>query len=311
MRGSAGSTPPASLVSKTPEGMANQAAQRSGPVFLVGTGRCGSTIVDSILSMHPQLAWMSSWVDTFPRFPALAIGNRIWGISALNRFLESRYFPTPVEPYDTFKKITQHFRSETMENEVVTEAREKIVPLIEKIRRYHGRPRYLAKLVGRPVKIELFAHLFPDARFVHVARKMKPTLSSLMKIHFYRDWGPIDDWYWDDIPEAYMDFYEREGRAEELGAAIRLYMNRRQLDLQLQRVEPSRWMELRYADFVEDPVCQIHAVCDFCQLPMDMAYEKSVRQRDVYPGTEDKWKNTFDEHQIARLDRFSEIVGWS
>lgn len=291
--------------------MVHQQSSGAGPVFLIGTGRCGSTIVDSLLAMHPDLSWMPSWIDTARGWPILALGNRIWHISAMDRFIESRFFPTPVEPYDTFRRYAKHFSSETIDAPVVAEARERLVPLIEKIRKFHGRPRYLAKFVGRPVKVELFAKLYPDARFVHVVRGLKPTLSSLMKVHFYADWGPIENWQWEKIPQSYLDFFEKTNRAEEVGAAIRLKLNREQIDRQLAAIDPFSHLQVSYGDFVRDPICQLREICDFCELPIHDSYIQRVRRRKVYSGADDKWKRHFDENQIRRLDEFEDLAGYN
>ena len=39
------------------------------PIFIVGTGRCGSSIFHKLLSYHPQLAWTSGFCNHFPSMP--------------------------------------------------------------------------------------------------------------------------------------------------------------------------------------------------------------------------------------------------
>ena len=37
------------------------------PIFLVGIGRCGSSIIYDVLARHPDLAWFSNYDGRFPR----------------------------------------------------------------------------------------------------------------------------------------------------------------------------------------------------------------------------------------------------
>src|SRR5215510_3194350 len=159
------------------------------PVFLVGTGRCGSTIVYSCMAMHPAFSWIPSWLTEAPGFPILAAGNRLWDLWGMDRFRETRFFPKPVEPNPVFEHWTKSFRREDIPEEVINESRATIPPLVSRLQRWHGNPRFLTKMVGRPVKIELLASLFPGARFVHITRALKPTTSSLLLVEFYRGGG--------------------------------------------------------------------------------------------------------------------------
>ena len=38
------------------------------PIFIVGTGRCGSTAFHRTLGVHPQAMWLSGFAEEFPRF---------------------------------------------------------------------------------------------------------------------------------------------------------------------------------------------------------------------------------------------------
>ena len=161
---------------------------------MVGTGRCGSTIVYSVLAMHPNLAWIASWVSAFPRLPALSLANRLWDVPGIDRHLEGRFFPKPVEPNKTFEHVIANYYTEQLNDEIVEEARAKLVPLLARIQHFHGKPRFLGKLVGRPVKIDLLARLYPDAHFVHITRDLKPTVSSMLRVDFYGGWGKLKDY---------------------------------------------------------------------------------------------------------------------
>ncbi len=279
----------------------------AAPVFLVGSGRCGSTIAYSCLAMHPDLAWIPSWLTAAPRFPLLTAANRFWDLPGTDRFRETRFFPKPVEPNIVFERWSHRFVAEDTSPEAVEEARAGLVPLLERIRRYHGKDRFLGKMVGRPVKVTMFDALFPAISFVHVTRDLRPTVCSLLQVDFYRDNAPLDRWPWGRIPDPYREFYEREGRPDEIAAAITVRLNVHELHRQLAAVATERWTELRYADFVKDPIAGVHAIARVADLPVSPEYERRLAARRMIAGQDSKWIKFFTPEQHRRLERFEAL----
>lgn len=290
--------------------MNTRARGSGGPVFLVGTPRCGSTIIYSLLGMHPDLAFIPSWVDFLPGFPVLAAANRLWDLPGMDRHRETRFFPKPVEPTKVFARLLTHYSLETLDDEVVEHARAPLLLVIDKIQRFHGKPRFLTKMTNRPVKIELLARLFPDAFFIYITRRLKPTVCSFMQVDFYHTTGPLDQWPWDVIPHAYLDYYESCGRSEEVSAAIKLKLNRSQIERQLGRIDSSRWMELRYAEFVQAPIEYLGEVAKFTYLRSDDTFVRRLKARHVYHGSDEKWTQFFSYTQVRNLDGFQALAGF-
>ena len=53
------------------------------PIFIIGVGRSGTTILYNLLSIHPELCWFSRYSDMLPRNNYIAL---------LHRTLELPYF---------------------------------------------------------------------------------------------------------------------------------------------------------------------------------------------------------------------------
>ncbi len=278
------------------------------PIFLVGTGRCGSTIIYSLLAMHPELAWIPSWLNRLPRYPGLAVVNRLWGLPGMDRCREYRFFPKPVEPNIVFAATVRQYYSERFDEEVIREAQEKLVPVLEKTRRAQGKPRLLCKMVGRPVKIDLFAQLYPDAFFVHIVRDLKPTTSSLMLVDFYQP-IPIEEWKWEPVPQEYLEYYQESGKTPEVAAAIRYKLNREAIQQQLEALDTSRWREVPYSQFVSDPVSCLSAIGRMADLEFDERFIRRLEARQVYRRSDEKWKRFFNDQQVRNLDGFAALAG--
>lgn len=283
--------------------------ESSDPIFIVGTGRCGSTILYSLLAMHPSLAWIPSYLNVAPSFPLLAAVTRIWGFPGMDKHRQMRFLPKAVEPNQVFSHVLADYYSEVLDKRTIEEAREKIAPLVEKIKRYEGKSRFLAKMVGRPVKVALLREIYPDARFLFLTRDLNPTVASLLRVDFYvHTEGSIDRWRWDAMPDEFLKFYHRSQRAPEIGAAISITMNGWQIRRQLGALPASSWMEIAYGAFVADPVGTVRAIGARTGLAMDERFLSRIARRRVYRGADEKWRQHLTSTQQHRLAQFQEVA---
>lgn len=286
--------------------MPNQ--QMNVPILLVGTGRCGSTLLYSLLAMHRDLAWVPSWVARFPEAEWLAVANRFWSVVPTDALLEIRGFPKPVEPNALFEDRYPGYFGEIVDDAVIEEAHDRLLPVLARICRWQGRARLLLKMVGRPVKVTLFEALFNAPFFVHITRDLKPTVASLLKVDFFERTGTLKDWRWGSIPTAYIEFHEQSGHAPEVVAAIQYALNRAEIDRQLGHVPSRRKLEIGYIDLVTDPVGKVRAISQLANLAIDSRYEKRLSRRRVYGGADLKWEKELTVEQIRRLDAFEALM---
>lgn len=256
--------------------------------------------------MHPDLAWIPTWLTAAPSWPILAAANRLWDIPGTDRWRETRFVPKPAEPNAVWAHWMPDFASESASPAEVATAGAALGSLVTRIKRYQGKPRYLGKMVGRPVKVELLARTFPEAKFVVVTRDLKPTVSSLLLVDFFQNNAPLADWPWGEIPHSLLEWYEAAGRPEEIAAAITVILNKAALDRQISGLARDRWIEVRYRSFVDDPIAEIHRISDHAGLAMSRGLEERFRARDIRGGPDDKWARHLGAEQIARLDRFEE-----
>ncbi|HTL94877.1 MAG TPA: sulfotransferase [Gemmatimonadaceae bacterium] len=279
------------------------------PIFIVGTGRCGSTILYSLLAMHPDLAWIPSHLDLAPSVLLFAATARIWNLPGTDRYREARFLPKPVEPNRVFEHWVPEYYSEAADPRAVARGRATIVPLLERIRRYQGKPRFLGKLVGRPVKITLLRELFPGARFVHITRGLGATVSSLLRVDFYaRTKARIDAWKWDAMPSPFVDYYRETGEAPEVAAAITIVLNRWQLARQLAQISADDRVEVAYQALVQDPVEAVRRIGERAGLEVDEAFRARIARRRVYGGADEQWRHHLSDKQQHNLLEFERLA---
>lgn len=260
------------------------------------------------MAMHPDFAWIPTLMNIAPGFPIVAATARMWDIPGLDRHRERRFVPKPSEPIYVFDHWLRDYASEAVDADTVADAEATIVPLIDKIMRYQGKPRFLCKLVGRPVKIELLHRLFPDAAFIHLTRDLKPTVASLMRVEFYeRTREPIEHWKWDRLPDWMYEYYERSGRTAEVAAAITVALNEVEIRRQLSQVPRDLSVEIGYRQFVNDPIDTLRATSSVARFDFDDRYVQRVNERRLLRHADDKWKSFFTSQQVENLSGFEEM----
>jgi omega-hydroxy-beta-dihydromenaquinone-9 sulfotransferase len=235
----------------------------TAPIFVVGCGRSGTTLVQDLLSHHPDLAWISKYTDRWPMLPQLALLSRVKRLPPL-RYRQAYLLPAPREGYRAWDHCDA--RDPTDRDRPLTEAdagpveRARIRRLAALHTRYQGATRFLNKNTRNSRRIRYLDAIFPDALFIHVLRDPRAVVASLLRVHF---WPDMRLWWQDGMTPRQMT---SQGRP---AAAIAAEHWRRSVERLLddgRTLGPSRYFELRYETLVADPVGAMEDACDFAAL---------------------------------------------
>lgn len=153
------------------------------PVFILGCGRSGTTILGTSLSSHPEVAYLNEprdlWVSAYPE-------TDIWSAKA-----SSRGGQLVLDAADTVsvksKKLGRLFQ-------------------IEALRR--GGSVLIEKTPVNNFRLAFIRHIFPDARFIHIYRNGIEVASSTAKIIEIGGWRGEDAYKWGKLAEYAMRFDE-------------------------------------------------------------------------------------------------------
>ena len=210
------------------------------PVFVVGCGRSGTTMLRLMLDVHPDLAIPSEthvipslWrqrrrFETDGRFDAAKLTDHLlhefrierWEIpeATIRRRVDALTEPTYASVWEAFFKAYAD---------------------------HQGKRRWGDKTPAYVIDIPLLSELFPTARFVHLVRDGRDVSQSLVE----------SDMFPDRLVKAaeYWSILVRKGR--EFGTAL----------------EPGRYLETRYEELVADPEPELRRICDFLDLSFQPA----------------------------------------
>lgn len=245
---------------------AARAASGSGrPIFMIGMGRSGSTLLFECLATHPEVGWLAHHSNRSP--------DRLW-LHALTRLCDHGFFLRkaiersderrslleklrlgPAEAYETWASICgDKIRYDWLLDAQATAAeREAAAKLVAGVLRWSGKTRFAAKLTGPP-RMTYLASLFPDAVFLHVVRDGRAVARSLLNVDFWRDTWRMERPAWENgFPEEYARL-ARE--STNLPLALAALQWRRCIEVAAEESKalgPGRVHEVRYERFLADP----------------------------------------------------------
>jgi Sulfotransferase family len=279
------------------------------PVIMVGTGRCGSTMLHRLVALHEELGWLSPQNEVLPTQTWLSSFSNLYRSERLGaRIKHLPFFPKPYEAYRFWEHYLPGFSRRDRPQTAADVPEQGIEPVraaIERVLRYQRRPRLLAKVTGWS-RIAYFDRIFPDALFVHLRREHRAVVSSWIQAGWLDVSSAIDSssWQWGPVPERYRELWEELGGGPILSAAVKI-----QLDLddirENMKLVPERSYEMRYEDLIDRPADTLRALLDFCGLTFEGAFERRVRQMTFY-DPRDKWKRYLTEEQGRLVSEFFE-----
>jgi len=135
-----------------------QIPRQTGPIFIGGAGRSGTTLMRALLDAHPRIC-------CGPELKALP------EISGLYRSFAAASSPVQQAYGNTLADIRSYFQ-------------EFIERLVGKYRRASGKPRWGEKTPHNLLCMLMLGEIFPDARFIHMIRDGRDVACSLVKM----DW---------------------------------------------------------------------------------------------------------------------------
>jgi hypothetical protein len=248
-----------------------------GPVFVIGMNGSGTTMLGDCLARHPDLFMFPRETRILPYF-----------ISKMDKFGELSELPARRKLADAIGRCFAFWRANKnrpviLENEALT--RPGFSEVVSSIYMYfaaaEGKMQWGDKTPMYLQHVSLLASHFPDARFLHIYRDGRDVAQSVhrrWKLHHCRT-----IYRWKKIVAT--------GRVQGL------------------KLGASRYFELSYETFTQNPEKSFRAICNFLSLPFYASILRaSMRQMDPKIKSEsivqntDKWKMYFSEKQIFKME---------
>lgn len=270
------------------------------PLFIVGCGRSGTTLLYDMLAPHPELAWFSNFTQRVPRAPQLALLSRAHALGPL-RASRLKAVPRPREGHAIWDSVR---RLQPGDNGVLC-AEDATPGEIAAMRRvvaahvrWQGRSRFMNKNTRNTRRVGYLDAAFPDAFFVHVVRDPRATIASLLRVAF---WSDLPIWWADDRTPSELvragwdpvrlggDFWRRE--VEQVGRDLAL-------------LDPSRSTTVAYEKIVQNPSREVGRVLELAELAPDDRFFRTLEEHQA-TSRNAKFEKDLNASQIELIEQIT------
>jgi hypothetical protein len=266
------------------------------PIFIIGCGRSGTTLLFQLLKYHPQLSPTQGYPDGEDHLNWIDYGNcKISGFGHPGReegktgFSECPHMDESDVTPEIIQRMTDYYYHEVLKED--------------------PNQRVLTKVPHLSNKLRYVLEIFPDAKFIHIIRDCVPMVFSWKKVldgvranlmaylpeKEYPCFSVLPKselenvisqgipqsriYYQDSAPDMFVDYWIETNR---------------NIPLQMDN-DPLKFLTLKYEDLILDPLNQLNQLCDFCEIDLF----KQMPALQIYPKQNDDYKRYFSDEQVA------------
>jgi hypothetical protein len=275
------------------------------PVFILGTGRSGTTLLLQVLALHPNFAWFSNYSQKFPRCPLVALLSRVYDFPLAHRFLASngaRYLPKPRESYAMLNYCTDSmFTCHRMldASDVDGSTRRRYRAAVKAYLCLQAKRRFIQKHTGF-ARVRYLQAIFPDALFIHVYRDGRAVANSMNTVRWWS--GNLDAWWWGEMKTDYMQEYLDAGKEPIVLAGIIWKTLMDMIEEECSELPKDRIHRIRYDQMIGNLPGTIKEIEHFCGLQESLRFDRHVHSTHV-ANMDTKWSRTLSCRQKELLER--------
>ena len=281
------------------------------PVFLIGAARSGTSLLYKGLCLHPETAWISNWVRRFPRLAPLAALNRttslaprirrqVWFGADSNAYVYGtkrkvweRIFPMPVEGETVYARSGIGADGKANGEEAAQQAAA-LRRQFGLIHQFAGGRVFINKRIANNRRIPLLLDAFPDARFIEIIRDGRAVAYSLSRV----DWWPDSHvWWYGKSPKE----WDAEGKDPWELCARNWVEEIREIRRGKQLVPDGQLLEVKYEDFLENPLEGFIRLANFSDLEPVSKWQNALRELS-FPDKNEAWRRRLNSAAIATIE---------
>lgn len=282
------------------------------PIIIVGTGRCGSTMLHRLMAHHQDLGWLSTFNEVFPGQTWLARFSNLYRLPFLSQSVkEQTFFPKPFESYRFWERYLPGFsrrdKPQTAED-VPLEAVPVVRKVVARLLAHQGRPRFLIKVTGWS-RIAYFRQIFPDALFIFLNREPRSVVSSWVQAGWLDVTSGLDsdNWQWGEVADSYRRLWHELGATPLLSAAVKIQLDLDDIAKNMAQF-PDSCYSLQFEELITKPIPELRQLLAFCQLPWTAQFENEIRAKSFYNPI-NKWRRYLTEREGEIIQEFFERAG--
>lgn len=281
------------------------------PIFVVGTGRCGSTVLNEMLAEHPNVSFLTTASNLFPtNFNLQKLVLFMWNKPLIGHLIRLRLIAGEAWPFwnHYIAGFSRSFRDIKADD----------VTLLQKRHLKHDLPRLLTNRRHRLLvkftgwtRIGFIKELFPDAKIIHIIRDPRAVVNSMLHVRFWRGrLGPYN-LNWGGLTQEEMDIWNQYNQSLIALATIEYGRILSAYHESIQRLPDNARqdiMEISYNSFCENHQFHMKKVLMLCGLEEHPMFMKKLSQYNL-KSQNDKWESNLSIQQKKDLDKIIKELG--
>lgn len=279
-------------------------------VFLLGAGRSGTTLLYKLLSLHPDVGYVSNYDShTCAKYPTSLLSRAVapwphikrgvWykqkgNAYFMQRPLFKKIFPTPVEGEEIYSDCGLPESPPTgfqLTEQNMHCLRERFGRMMS----YSGAQVFISKRTSNNQRLPWLAQAFPDAKYINLIRDGRAVAHSLAKVEW---WNDHQVWWAGKTPVE----LEKEGLPSYEICARNWVEDVQVVRSGLSLIDPSKVIELRYEDLMKQPALEIERLLRFLQLSPDGSFTEAWQSLGLHQGS-DGWRKAWSDDAVEGVNR--------
>lgn len=274
-------------------------------VFVLGTGRCGSSLLQEVLARHPGAAFLSNVDD---RTGTLGRGNRaIYAAVPPAWTRKGRVRFAPSEGYRLLDREVSPMLSRPVRDlsaeDVTPWLRRRLARVFTERFDAQGGQVFLHKFTGWP-RAGLLQEVFPRARFIHVVRDGRAVANSLLQMPWWHGYAGPSRWRLGPLPPEHRRLWHRHDRSFVVLAGLywRQLVEAHEAARRRLRDPGDVWTTVRYEDLIDDHRRTLEVTLERIGMARDATFARRVAAQPFHSGRAEAFHTDLNSRQVAQLE---------
>lgn len=287
--------------------------------FVVGTGRCGTTLVQEVLARHPGVGFISGVDDKLARLNLSGRWNgRIYRrmsprdpslrpMRDSHRLLDRGRLR--VAPSEGWELLDRHVMSgfstpcrDLLASDLTPHLEERLTGFFEDRLAAQRSEVLLHRLTGWPRTGFLHA-AFPDMRVIHVVRDGRAVANSWLQMGWWDGYRGPDHWYLGPLPDDLHRLWEESGRSFPVLAGLGWRLLIESFEEARHVFPADQWLELRYEDLLAHPRKHVEQMLEFLGLEWSDTFSKGMAKHSFEEVRSVAYRKHLNRQQLAAMER--------
>lgn len=274
--------------------------------FIVGTGRCGSSLVHEVMAKHSEVSFISNVDDNLAALNLKGRFNNAIYRSVLGNFTKKgRLRFAPSEAYTLVGKrvspIYVRSNRDLTADDVTPWLRKRFESFFLERFREQQKQVLVHKYTGWS-RMGFFSEIFPDARFINVVRDGRAVANSWLQMYWWNGYEGPENWLWGALPEAYQQEWLESDRSYVVLAALCWKLLMDAYEAAAERVPATNYYWCRYEDFLSEPEDFMRKRIREIDLTWHRDFERHVQAQKISKGRRNAYEQDLTSSQLRLLE---------